>query len=137
MYYNDAKPDKIFYAAMAYRKLADLELANEEHSTALTESSKSLNDKSRGLCYKLINYGKQHLFEHQTMDYFAVSLPDLLVWDGDLDSRNEIHCKLMLALGYIGLGELERGLKFLDDVERLDINHLVPMALRTLLKLKD
>ncbi len=134
MYYNDAKPDKIFYAAMAYRKLADLELANEEHSTALTESSKSLNDKSRGLCYKLINYGKQHLFEHQTMDYFAVSLPDLLVWDGDLDSRNEIHCKLMLALGYIGLGERERGLKFLDDVERLDINHLVPMALRTLLK---
>ena len=137
MYYNDAKPDKIFYAAMAYRKLADLELTNEEQGSAQTGNSKSLNDKSRGLCYKLINYGKQHLFEHQTMDYFAVSLPDLLVWDGDLDSRNEIHCKLMLALGYIGLGELERGLKFLEDVERLDINHLVPMALRTLLKLKD
>ena len=125
MYYNDAKPDKIFYAALAYRKLGE-------------------DDKANGLCYKLINYGKQHLFEHQTMDYFAVSLPDLLVWDGDLDSRNVIHCNLMMALGHLGLAESdipdaayhrERGLHFLEEVERLDINHPVPPALRTLLPL--
>ena len=116
MYYNDAKPDKIFYAALAYRKLGD-------------------DEKANGLCYKLNNYGKQHLFEHQTMDYFAVSLPDLLVWDGDLDSRNVIHCNLMLALGYYGLGDQQKGDKFLQEVERLDINHAVPPALRTLLPL--
>ena len=114
MYYNDAKPDKIFYAALAYRKLGE-------------------DDKANGLCYKLINYGKQHLFEHQTMDYFAVSLPDLLVWDGDLDTQNVIHCNLMLALGYFGLGDRERGFRFLEEVERLDINHPVPHALRTLI----
>ena len=110
---------------MAYRKLGE-------------------DDKANGLCYKLINYGKQHLFEHQTMDYFAVSLPDLLVWDGDLDSRNVIHCNLMMALGHLGLAESdipdaayhrERGLHFLEEVERLDINHPVPPALRTLLPL--
>ena len=39
------------------------------------------------------------------MDYFAVSLPDFLVFDDDLNGRNRIHCQYMAALGYLGLGE--------------------------------
>ena len=39
------------------------------------------------------------------MDYFAVSLPDFLVFEDDLDRRNRIHCHYMMALGYLGLGE--------------------------------
>ena len=30
------------------------------------------------------------------MDYFAVSLPDLLVWEDSLDRRNRIHCRKAL-----------------------------------------
>ena len=116
MYYNDAKPDKIFYAALAYRRLGD-------------------NDKANSLCYRLLNYGRQHIFDQVHMDYFAVSLPDLLIWDGDLNEKNRIHCNLMMALGYLGLGDTKRGLRFLEKVECLDINHPVPPALRTLLPL--
>ena len=116
MYYNDAKPDKIFYAALAYRKLSD-------------------DAKANSLCYKLINYGQQHIFEKQTMDYFAVSLPDLLIWDGDLQEKNTIHCNLMMALGHLGLGNTEKGLRFLDEVEKTDVNHAVPPAMRSLLPL--
>ena len=114
MYYNDAKPDKIFYAALCYRKLGQ-------------------EDKARSLFNKLINYGKQHIFDHITMDFFAVSLPDLLVWEGDLDEMNLIHCKYMLALGYYGMGDRERALKFLADVEALDNNHLGARQFRTLI----
>ena len=39
------------------------------------------------------------------MDYFAVSLPDLLIWEDSLDQKNRIHCLYMLALGYYGLGD--------------------------------
>ncbi len=116
MYYNDAKPDKIFYAALAYRKLG-----NEQ--------------KANGLCYRLITFGEKHIFDEVRMDYFAVSLPDLLIWDGDLQLRNTIHCTLMMALGHIGLGHSERGISFLSKVETLDVNHPVPAALRTLLPL--
>ena len=116
MYYNDAKPDKIFYAALAYRKLSN-------------------DAKANSLCYKLINYGQQHIFEKQTMDYFAVSLPDLLIWDGDLQEKNTIHCNLMMALGHLGLGNTEKGLRFLDEVEKTDVNHAVPPAMRSLLPL--
>ena len=114
MYYNDAKPDKIFYAALAYRKLGQ-------------------NDRANSLCYKLINYGKQHIFEHQTMDYFAVSLPDLLIWEGDLDTQNLIHCKYMLALGYYALGERTKGEHYLAEIEALDNNHQGVQQLRTMM----
>ena len=118
MYYNDAKPDKIFYAALACRRLGE-------------------DGKANGLCYKLINYGQQHLFDQVRMDYFAVSLPDLLIWDGDLQAKNTIHCNLMMALGHYGLGNREKGARFLEVVEQMDVNHPVPSALRSLLKLLD
>jgi hypothetical protein len=117
MYYNDAKPDKIFYAALCYRKLGQ-------------------EDKARGLFDKLVNYGKEHIQEKQVMDYFAVSLPDLLIWNDSLDRKNEIHCKYMMALGYLGLGEQEKALQYLSEVRDLDINHQGVQALQSLIDLK-
>ncbi|MBQ9525529.1 MAG: DUF5107 domain-containing protein [Bacteroidaceae bacterium] len=113
MYYNDAKPDKIFYAALAWRKLGD-------------------DTKANGLCYKLITFGEKHVFDEVRMDYFAVSLPDLLIWDGDLQQKNTIHCNLMMALGHLGLGHMEKGRCMLSEIMKLDINHPVPHAMQTL-----
>ena len=104
MYYNDAKPEKIFYQGLALQKLGR-------------------HDEANGRFYRLVNYGKQHLFDHVVMDYFAVSLPDLLIWEDSLDRKNEIHCKYMLALGYLGLGDDEKALRYLEEVRLLDINH--------------
>ena len=115
MYYNDAKPEKIFYQGLALQKLGR-------------------TDEANGRFYKLVNYGKQHIFEKQTMDYFAVSLPDLQIWDGDLDLKNRIHCLFMLALGFTGLGEREKANRFFREVEQLDINHQGVMALRNMIK---
>ena len=112
MYYNDAKPDKIFYAGLCYRALGR-------------------EDQARSLFHKLINYGKQHIFDHPVMDYFAVSLPDLLIWEDSLDTKNLIHCKYMLALGYYGLGEKDKALKYLEEVEALDNNHQGIQQFRT------
>ena len=117
MYYNDAKPDKIFYAGLCYRKLGQ-------------------EDKARSLFNKLVGYGKQHIFDHVTMDYFAVSLPDLLIWDGDLDRQNRIHCLYMLALGYYGLGDKKHAERYLADVEEMDINHYGVQALKSITDLR-
>ena len=115
MYYNDAKPDKIFYQGMALYKLGR-------------------EDEAHGRFYKLINYGKQHIFEKQVMDYFAVSLPDLLIWEDSLDTKNLIHCKYMLALGYYGMGEKEKAERYLKEVEALDCNHLGILQFRNFIK---
>lgn len=104
LYYNDAKPEKIFYAALCYRALG-------------------LEDKARGLFYKLKNYGEQHFHEDVQMDYFAVSLPDLLIWEDSLRAKNEFHCLYMMALGYCGLGQKDKALKLIDQLMQSDINH--------------
>ena len=114
LYYNDAKPDKIFYAAQCYKALGDEAMAT-------------------GLFHKLVSYGEKHIFEHITMDYFAVSLPDLLVWDGNLDEQNLIHCNYMLALGHYGLGNEAKAEQYLAEVQRLNINHLGAISMKTMM----
>lgn len=113
LYYNDAKPDKIFYQGMALLKLGRTGEAN-------------------GRFHKLVNYGEKHLFDKVRMDYFAVSLPDLLIWEDDLQVRNEIHCKYMMALGYYGLGNNEKSTRYLKEAEALDINHQGIQAFKTI-----
>ena len=90
--------------------------------------------EANGRFYKLVNYGKQHIFEKQVMDYFAVSLPDLLIWEDSLDRKNEIHCKYMLALGYLGLGDKDKARRYAAEVSGLDINHQGILALQTLVE---
>ena len=115
MYYNDAKPDKIFYQGLALLKLGRIDEAN-------------------GRFHKLISYGEKHLFDKIKMDYFAVSLPDLLIWEDNLTVRNIIHCKYMMALGYWGLNQKEKSARLLKEVEKLDINHQGIQAFRSLIK---
>ncbi len=113
LYYNDAKPDKIFYQGMALLALGRQGEAN-------------------GRFYKLVNYGKQHIFEHQVMDYFAVSLPDLTVWEDTLDAINRLHCLYMLALGYRGLGDEQHAERYLSELQKLAPDHEGARALRSL-----
>ena len=113
IYYNDQKPDKIFYQGLALLKL-------------------NRKDEANSRFYKLVSYGEKHLFDKITMDYFAVSLPDLLIWEDDLELRNVTHCKYMMSLGYLGLGEIEKSDRLLKEAEGLDINHQGIQALRSL-----
>jgi tetratricopeptide (TPR) repeat protein len=106
IFYNDPQPDKIFYQGLAWMKL------NE-------------NEKAASIFIKLINFGKKHLNDEISIDYFAVSLPDLLVFDADLNLRNKIHCLYLQGLGKLGLGNknLEDAQSLFDEVLALDVNH--------------
>jgi tetratricopeptide (TPR) repeat protein len=104
IFYNDQKPDKILYQGLALLKLNR------------AAEAKIIFDK-------LISYGGKHLSDNIKLDYFAVSLPDLLIWDDDLNLRNVIHCKYMMSLGYYGLGERDKMMDLLNDVRTLDLNH--------------
>lgn len=115
MYYNDAKPDKIFFSGLAYRRLAEMAATKEERT--------ALNGKANGVFYRLITYGEKHIFDTVKMDYFAVSLPDLLIWEGDLQEKNTEHCDYMLALGYLGMGNVEKSDRYRNRVLQRNINH--------------
>jgi tetratricopeptide (TPR) repeat protein len=85
-FYNDSPPDKIFYQGMALIKLGR-------------------TDEAKSRFNKLIDYGEKHLFDQVKIDYFAVSLPDLQIWEDELNVRNQIHCHYLMGLGHQGFDE--------------------------------
>ena len=105
-FYNDPQPDKIFYQALAWQKLNNTRKAME-------------------IFQHLIEFGEKHQDDKVSMDYFAVSLPGLTVFDSDLDKFNKVHCYYLMALGYLGLGEQYRAKAetLFQQVLQLDRHH--------------
>ncbi len=73
----------------------------------------------------LIDFGRKHLEDDISIDYFAVSLPGLSVFDADLNLMNKIHCNYLMALGNLGLGgeHMEKADLLFEQVLKLDKNH--------------
>ena len=104
MFYNDQPPDMIFYQGLAWLKLNGIRQARSRFN-------------------KLVDYGEQHLFDKVTIDYFAVSLPDLLIFKDDLNQRNKMHCHYMMGLGHLGLGNIEQAQAQFAQLLQLDPAH--------------
>jgi hypothetical protein len=79
--------------------------------------------KAQEIFERLIQFGEKHQYDAIKIDYFAVSLPDLLVFDVDLDERNHIHCQYLQGLGCLGLGKNQEAKQFFDAVLAQNINH--------------
>lgn len=103
-YYNDQPPDMLFYQGLALRALGRV-----AEATAVFQT--------------LIDHGQAHLDDDVAIDYFAVSLPDFLVFDEDLGKRNRAHCHYLLALGHAGLGDVDLAREHLTRVLALDASH--------------
>ena len=71
---------------------------------------------------KLINYADRHIDDEIRIDYFAVSLPDLLVFDENLNIKNQLHCLFMKALGLFGKGEKEQSKKLFEKALGINPN---------------
>ncbi len=104
MFYNDQQPDKIFYQGLALVKLGKFDEAHSRFNT-------------------LKDYGERHISDNVTADYFAVSLPDFLIWDDDMQKRNTLHCMYLIGLGNLGLGHTEKAREFFTKIIEQDIYH--------------
>jgi hypothetical protein len=58
------------------------------------------------------------------IEYFAVSLPDFLIYEDDLDKKNKAHCNYLIGLGKMGLGDMEGAKEAFKETIRLDNAHL-------------
>ena len=104
MYYNDQPAELILYEG-----LAALALDDREHASARF--------------HKLIAYGEKHYYDQVKIDYFAVSLPELQLFDEDLTLRNRAHCEYLIALGSYGLGNKARAAACYDAALAIDCSH--------------
>jgi len=104
IYYNDPQPDEIMYQALAWIKMGE-------------------KNKAKQIFENFIAFGEKHIDDKVSIDYFAVSLPDMLVFDKDINLSNKIHCTYLMGLGWLGLGKTDSAKKYLNEVLHLDINH--------------
>ncbi len=104
MYYYDQPADMILFQGLGYRELGDINSANTRF-------------------YKLLDYGEHHVEDKFTMDYFAVSMPDMSVFDADMDVKNKVHCYYLMGLGNMGLGRNDEAKKWFEKALLLDKNH--------------
>lgn len=97
MYYNDQPPESIYFQGLALEKL-------------------NRPEQAKAVFERLIAYAGEHIDEEVTMDYFAVSLPDFLVFDEDLNEQNKQHCQFIRALGQMGLSQSAEANKTFDEL---------------------
>ena len=104
MYYYDQPADMILYQALASEKLNQM----KQYHTCLN---------------KLQDYGERHMYDHVEDDFFAVSLPDFLIFEDDLTLKNKAHCYYLMGLSNLGAGEYEAAKEDFDRCIALDYNH--------------
>lgn len=105
MYYYDQPADMILYRGLAILKLGNYEKSCQKFT-------------------ELIQYGEQHLEDTVTMDYFAVSLPDMQLLEDDLSLRNRAHCHYLIGLGNLGLMHWEDASKHLEETLKINNSHV-------------
>ncbi|MGN0990346.1 MAG: DUF5107 domain-containing protein [Candidatus Ventricola sp.] len=104
MYYNDQPAELILYEGLAALALGE-------------------RDRASARFHKLIAYGEKHYYDQVKIDYFAVSLPDLQLFEEDLTVRNRAHCEYLIALGSYGLGDRARAGRCFDAALAIDCAH--------------
>ena len=105
VYYNDQNPETIYYQGLALRQLGKTATARKRFE-------------------RLVEFGRKHLRDEIEIDYFAVSLPEFLVFDDDLNQRNQINCRYLLGLGLLGLGRDLAARSEFDWVLKLEPGHM-------------
>lgn len=97
LYYHDQPSDYIYFAGLAFAELGNTHMANKAF-------------------HQLISYGERHIFDEVGYDYFAVSLPEIEVYQDELEARNRKYCKYLAALGYAGKGETEKAQNLCGEI---------------------
>ena len=103
-YYNDQPPEMFYYQALAAKALGDMK-------------------STKGKFNKLIYYGLEHMNDKVEIDYFAVSLPDFLIFNTDLDKKNRVACAFLTALGYEGMGDTDKAREYAEAGLKEDVSH--------------
>jgi tetratricopeptide (TPR) repeat protein len=80
-------------------------------------------DKARALLRALLAHARQLRKSPARLDYFATSLPTMLLFEDDLPARQAITASFLEAQAWLGLGPAKKGRAALRGVLRRDPSH--------------
>jgi hypothetical protein len=94
--------------------------------SALSWEKLGQHSKARTLLGGLLAYARQLFKAEARIDYFATSLPTMLLFDDDLQARQQTRALFLQAQALLGLGRRRQAKMVLTTVLRRDPNH--PLA---------
>lgn len=71
----------------------------------------------------LLSYAEGFAKRETKVDYFATSLPDMLLFEDDLEKRKTVTALFLQAQAWLGLGEVDKSRAIMTQVLELDRNH--------------
>lgn len=74
------------------------------------------DDEACALFQDLLSFATARIGQPAKIDYFATSLPNLLVFEEDLQQRRDAEHRLLAAFAYHGLGRFDEASRFLSEV---------------------
>ena len=81
------------------------------------------NEEARQMFQEIYDYSWSLERQEPKIDYFATSLPAMLLFEEDLLRRQEIEAKFLRAQALLGLGQKEHAYSLLNEVLTMDANH--------------
>ena len=115
MYYYDQPADMILFKGLAKQRLG--------------------KTKEAFMCFnKLMDYGERHVSDVMEYDYFAVSMPDFLIFDTDLTRKNTAHCWYLMGLSKIGTADADGAKKCFDKALEYEYDHQNAILYRRMLE---
>lgn len=92
------------------------------------------SDEGRERFRRILDFAAELEQSTPEIDYFATSLPSLLLFDDDLQGRNRIDARFLRAQAFSGLGEMDTAEELLKEILEHDPNHADAQDLLMLLQ---
>jgi tetratricopeptide (TPR) repeat protein len=91
--------------------------------SALALASLGRVEEAGQMFQEIYDYARDLERQEAKIDYFATSLPAMLLFEDDLVRRQAISAKFLRAQALLGLGKTDQGIALLNEVRSLDTNH--------------
>jgi tetratricopeptide (TPR) repeat protein len=106
-----------------FQEMSVREYSEMTHYSALSLERLGRLEESKALLNELLVYGEALAKEPAKIDYFATSLPAMLLFDEDIQIRQETKGLFLQAQAYLGLGDELKAVLTLNKVLQRDPNH--------------
>jgi tetratricopeptide (TPR) repeat protein len=81
------------------------------------------DQEATAMLLAILEYSERLEHETPTIDYFATSLPAMLLFEDDLERRNRIEALFLRGQALFGMGKIADARDLMNDVLQLNLNH--------------
>lgn len=122
----------LFRAAKQHGDFQQMSVRSVSETTYWSAKAEQLlgnHEAAKTLFQRILDYAGELEQASAKIDYFATSLPSMLLFQEDLALRQHTQSTFLKAQGLLGLGQTHEATELLKEVLALDINHMAATSL--------